>query len=108
MFVTSSPADPANSLVLLNREANYFDATSFSKLYICLPSVTTGKATDIILTIKTGETVPSVSTYPGGTKFITSDSEWKTLAPNSYNVFSFTSSGISKTWIVGRITSAIS
>lgn len=98
-----------NAVVLTNREANYLDATSITDyLNIRLPSITTGKATDIVLTVKTGETVPSVSIYPPNAKFITSDSDWKTLASNSYNVFSFTSSGISNTWIVGRITSAIS
>lgn len=94
-------------IVLSARSGNRYDLSAVTgAVVVALPTVESGKCADVVCTIVTGATVPTLS-FPSGVVFIAADSDWATLAASSYNVFSFTSTGAPNEWIVGRITSAL-
>ena len=96
-----------SSLALSTRSGNRYDFSAVTgTVSVTLPTIESGKCADVVCTIVTGATVPTLS-FPSGAVFIAADSAWQTLAASSYNVFSFTSTGAPNEWIVGRITSAL-
>lgn len=96
-----------SSIALSTRSGNRYDLSAVTgTVSVTLPTIETAKCADVVCTIVTGATVPTLS-FPSGAVFIAVDSAWQTLAASSYNVFSFTSTGAPNEWIVGRITSAL-
>ena len=104
---SQTAATGGSSIALSARGANRYDLSAVTgAVAVTLPTVESGKCADVVCTIVTGATVPTLS-FPSGVVFIAADSDWATLAASSYNVFSFTSTGAPNEWIVGRITSAL-